>query len=429
MALTVNTNIASLVVQKNLNQTSDALSRSMTRLSSGLRINSAKDDAAGLQIATRLTTQVRGMTVAMRNAGNAMSIAQTAEGALGKSVDNLQRMRELAIQSKNANYGAQDRAALNAEFQEGIAELTRLAQGTKFGADMKLLDGSAGRMTFHVGPNVGRTEEIELVLSDDFSSEALFKANNDSAQVLEDANTTGSSQVVAGQYYGLSIDGKGSRNTGPDVVALMAARDGATKALTSAETALAADSTNAALVAARDTAKTNFETAQKAVDDICSPALVTARDTAKTALDTAETALAAAPTDADLIKARNLAKAGLDDVQKSLDKDALTTKNKPLIDKAVNDNIDATIVALDAAIERVNAARANIGAKQNRISSAMSNLDNMIKNVSASRGQIEDVDFAAETAELTKQQTLQQASTAILAQANQLPAAVLKLLQ
>lgn len=429
MALTVNTNIASLAVQRNLNQTSDALTVSMTRLSSGLRINSAKDDAAGLQIATRLTTQVRGMTVAMRNAGNALSIAQTAEGALGKSVDNLQRMRELAIQSKNSNYGPKDRAAMNSEFQEGIAELTRLAKGTKFGADMKLIDGSAGRMTFHVGPNVGRTEEIELVLSDDFSSESLFKASTDVAQVPESANTTGSAQVVAGQYYGLSIDGKGARNTGPDVIALVDARDVAIKALATAESALAADPGNAALVTDRDTAKTNLDAAQKLVDDVSTPALVSARDAAKTALETAETALQAAPADADLIKARNLAKAGLEDAQKAVDKDALSTKNKPLIDKAVNDNIDATIVALDAAIERVNAARANIGAKQNRITIAISNLENMIKNVTSSRGQIEDVDFAAETAELTKQQTLQQASTAILAQANQLPAAVLKLLQ
>ena len=150
MALTVNTNVASLSVQRNLNRSSDAVSTSMARLSSGLRINSAKDDAAGMQIASRLTTQIKGMTVAARNAGNAISIAQTAEGALQESTNNLQRMRELAIQSKNGDNSQKERDALNSEFNQSVQELTRLSKSTTFGGGLKLLDGSAEIGRAHV---------------------------------------------------------------------------------------------------------------------------------------------------------------------------------------------------------------------------------------------------------------------------------------
>lgn len=376
MALTVNTNIASLSVQRNLNRSSDSLSTAMTRLSSGLRINSAKDDAAGLQLATRLTTQVRGMTVATRNAGAAVAIIQTAEGALDQTMNNLQRMRDLATQAANGDKGPKERDALNAEFLKLNAEISRNAKGTTFGAELKLLDGSAGELSFQIGANVGATEKISLTLDQSFTAEALFAATEDKQAVAADANTSGSVAITKGEYTPLSIDGSGARNLVNTVTDAM--RDDVA------------------------TATTELKVAQATFNAIQAPA-----QTDVDALNTAKKKL----TDAEKV---------LGDAQKSDD-----SFNRP----ARIENIEYTIKAIDRAISQINTARADLGANQNRMMSAMENLHNMVKNAEASRGQIQDVDFAAETAELTKQQTLQQASTAILAQANQLPAAVLKLLQ
>lgn len=282
MSLTVNTNIASLTVQNNLNKASSATSTSMTRLSSGLKINSAKDDAAGLQIATRLTTQIKGLTVATKNANDATSIAQTAEGALQETTSILQRMRELAVQSRNDSNSTSDRTALQSEFSQMSDELTRISTSTTFGTGMKLLDGSASGLQFQVGAMTGDDQHIDLGISLNASASGL-----------------GVGSVAI---------------TGSDI-------------------------------------------------------------------------------------------------------------------SAAHTAIDSAISAIDAALNTVNTTRADLGAKQNRLESTISNISNIIENATASRSTIQDVDFAAETAELTKQQTLQQASTAILSQANQIPSAVLKLLQ
>ncbi|WP_426142131.1 flagellin domain-containing protein [Pseudomonas sp. DWP3-1-2] len=283
MALGVNTNVASLSVQKNLGRASDALSTSMTRLSSGLKINSAKDDAAGLQIATRMSSQIRGQTVAIKNANDGISMAQTAEGALQESTNILQRMRELAVQARNGTNGTADQTATNAEFAQMSDELTRISASTNLNGK-NLLDGSAGVMTLQVGSNTGSANQIDLTLSSKFDAASL------------------------------SVDS-------------------ATVALTGADSAAAASA------------------------------------------------------------------------------------------------IDNAITAIDAALASINATRANLGASQNRLTSTISNLQNVNENATAALGRVQDTDFAAETAELTKQQTLQQASQAVLAQANQLPSAVLKLLQ
>ena len=276
MALTVNTNVTSLNVQKNLNKASDSLSTSMTRLSSGLKINSAKDDAAGLQIATRMTSQIRGQTMAIKNANDGISMAQTAEGALQESTNILQRMRELGIQARNGSNTTLDNTAMNKEYQDMSAELTRIASSTNLNGTT-LLDG-AGVIKIQVGAG-----------------------------------------VTAG------------------------------------------------------------------VDDID--------------LDLGTTAMTAAGL---LLDATDL-----DDIT----------------------NAGAAITAIDTALDTINTLRSNLGAAQNRLTSTISNLQNINENASAALGRVQDTDFAAETAQMTKQQTLQQASTAILAQANQLPSAVLKLLQ
>ncbi|MHC8386146.1 flagellin domain-containing protein [Pseudomonas sp. LB3P14] len=278
MALTVNTNVASLNVQKNLNRASDALSTSMTRLSSGLKINSAKDDAAGLQIATRMTSQIRGQTMAIKNANDGISMAQTAEGALQESTNILQRMRELGVQSANGSNTTSDRAALDKEYQAMAKELTRIAGSTNLNGTA-LLDGTAG--------------------------------------------TTGVVDIQVG-----------SGTTTDDVIQL---------------------------------------------------------DLGATKLDAAGLNITSDLTD--------------------------VTNSKASIDE------------VDAALQQINDVRSTLGAAQNRLTSTISNLQNINENASAALGRVQDTDFAAETAQLTKQQTLQQASTAILSQANQLPSAVLKLLQ
>ncbi|MDY7560754.1 flagellin [Pseudomonas sp. 10B1] len=395
MALTINTNTASLSVQNSLSQSSDSVNTTMSRLSSGLRINSAKDDAAGMQIASRLTTQIRGMTVAIRNAGNAISIAQTAEGAMDKSASQLQRMRELTIQSQNGNNGPKERIALNAEFKQNLEELTRASKSVTFGGDLNVMDGSAGTLTFQVGANAGSNEKISLSLSDDFSSESLFVAAKNVAGVQEDATTTGSKGIVAGEYTAFSIDGKGSRKTtGDDVLE-----------------AAVADKTKALDLLREELAALPIPPAPAVTPPGGTPP---APDPAAAAYEAKLAEVAAAQEE------KNVADAAL-----KVDLD----KKKPLIDKAISDNLDSTLKAIDAALQKINSARAELGAKQNRLTSTISNLTNMVHNATFSRGQIQDVDYAAETAELTKQQILQQASTAILAQANQLPAAILKLLQ
>ncbi|WP_285425848.1 flagellin [Pseudomonas sp. efr-133-TYG-103a] len=384
MALTVHTNNASLSVQRNLNRSSDAVSLSMSRLSSGLRINTAKDDAAGLQVANRLTMQVRGLTVAAQNANDGISIAQTAEGAMKQMTDILFRMRDLGIQAKNGNYDDKSRSAMNKEFQEMTEELTRISKDTKFGSGLRLLDGSAGSLTFHVGANTGPSEEINISLDRDMSAQALMRPTTAiAAEQAVPGKTTGSKGVKAGEYVPLSIDGTGHRNTSTSFTA---------------DAALTAD--------------------------------VTAKETDLTAAESALAALPAGSLQVDIDKANQevadksqalaVAKAAVD-----LDLKAQHALN----DKAKADNIDFVINIVTHAITQIDDATAELGAKQNRLAATIANISNVVQNVSVSRGRILDVDFAAETAEMTKQQTLQQASTAILAQANQLPAAVLKLLQ
>ncbi len=282
MALTVNTNVASLNVQKNLNRASDALSTSMTRLSSGLKINSAKDDAAGLQIATRMNSQIRGQTMAIKNANDAISIAQTAEGAMQEQTNILQRMRELAVQSRNDSNSEDDRDALDKEFQDMLTEIDRIAGSTQLNGK-NLLDGTAGDMVFQVGSDNTSNNQITISLTSGM-------------------NTAGALASLSGT------------------------------------TIAGADSS---------TAQTNFS---------------------------------------------------------------------------------AAMAAIDEALQTINTTRADLGAKQNRLTSTINNLQNINENASAALGRVQDTDFAAETAQLTKQQTLQQASTSVLAQANQLPSAVLKLL-
>jgi len=281
MTMSINTNIASLNAQRNLTQSQSSLATSMQRLSSGLRINSAKDDAAGLAIAERMNAQVRGMNVAVRNANDGISLAQTAEGALSKVGDSLQRMRELAVQSRNATNSSSDKDSLNKEFSQLQSEITRVLGGTSFNGKA-MLGAAATALTFQVGANTTANDTITVTTTD----------------------MTQASQITA-------------------------------------------------------------VTASTAVID-------------------------------------NTATGGA---------------------------IDTVINNIDTAIDNVNNTRATFGATQSRFDAIISNLQQGVENQSAARSRIMDADFATETANMSRSQILQQAGTAMVAQANQLPNSVLSLLK
>jgi len=287
MPQTINTNIASLNAQRNLNMSQASLATSMQRLSSGLRVNSAKDDAAGLAIAERMNAQVRGMNVAIRNANDGISLAQTAEGALGKLGDALQRMRELALQSRNATNSDTDKVSLDKEFGELAKEVQRVIGGTSFNGKA-VLAGGAGSQTFQVGANVTTNDTIDI--------------------------TT----------VNLSI--------------------------------------NAAITTVAGT-----------------------------------------------------------------DNQGL---GRAVIDSTANAATIGTVIQnIDAALDVVNSERATLGASQSRFEAVIANLQISAENQSAARSRIMDADFAAETANLSRAQILQQAGTAMVAQANQVPQQVLQLLR
>jgi flagellin len=287
MPQTINTNLNSLNAQRNLNMSQASLATSMQRLSSGLRVNSAKDDAAGLAIAERMNTQVRGMNVAIRNANDGISLAQTAEGAMGKVSDSLQRMRELAIQARNASNSDTDKDSLDKEFGELAKEIQRVLGGSSFNGK-HMLGVDAGTQTFQVGANTTSDDTIDISTT----------------------NMTAAAQITTVA---------GTDNTG----------------------------------------------------------------------------------------------AGRARIDSTADVAAIGT----------------VITDIDAALDKINSERATLGAAQSRFDAVISNLQVAAENQTAARSRIMDADFAAETANLSRAQILQQAGTAMVAQANQLPQQVLQLLK
>ncbi len=306
MSLTINTNIASLNAQRNLNSSKMSLNQSIQRLSSGLRVNSAKDDAAGLAIAERMQSQINGSNVAQRNANDAISLAQTAEGALSNIGDDLQRMRELAVQSRNATNSDSDRENLQQEFSQLQSEISRTLSGTTFNS--KNLFTSSSALVFQVGANTTADDHISVA----------------------GVNMVGSSTVAA------------------SAIAASATLDTVMATVTGAW-----DGTNGVAIGGTAGSGTSVASASQ-------------------------------------------------------------------IDDAIN--------LIDQALTKVNDQRAVFGAVQNRFDAVISNLQVSSENVSAARGRIMDADFASETANLTRAQILQQAGTAMLAQANSAPQSVLKLL-
>ena len=380
---TINTNVMSMTAQRNLGTTSSSLATSMQRLSSGLRVNSAKDDAAGLAISERMNAQVRGLSVASRNANDGISLAQTAEGALGKVGDMLQRMRELAVQSANASNNGSDRTALQAEVTQLRSEIDRVAKTTSFNGT-KLLDGTFANATFQVGANAGEGIAIDSIVS--ANSTTLGDTSlATSTSAINDGSALGAIAAGALTVRGVAL--------GPVSVATTAA--GRNTQVVDAINAKSSDTGVFARVTynAGGTA-TGFE--------VFSDTAITAASF----VGFGATTTGAAPADSAAATSQ------LDDI-------------------SVNSFGDAqkALKVIDTAINAINSSRADLGALQSRFENAVANIQITGENISAARGRIVDADFAKETSNLSRAQILQQAGTAMVAQANQAQQGVLSLLR
>ena len=374
----VNTNIMSLNAQRNLNSSQNALATSVQRLSSGMRINSAKDDAAGLAISERMSSQVRGLNQAVRNANDGISLAQTAEGALAEVSNNLQRIRELAVQSANATNSASDRAALDAEAQQLVSEIERVANQTAFNGT-SLLDGSFANAAFQVGANVNETITVSGIV---------------------DANVASLGSVVKAQVTGAAAT--------------------AFTAVTAGD--LTINGTSVGGIAAAASATERASQVRDAINSVADTTGVYATN------DTTTTVTLSSASNIVIAHAGASSTAAITGLTAATTNTATTTGFVGLSIGTVS-GANLAIQSMDAALTAVNDARASLGAVQNRFESTIANLSTTAENLSAARSRIQDADFAAETASMTRAQILQQAGTAMVAQANSLPQSVLTLLR
>ncbi len=376
MAITVNTNVAALVAQRHLTSATDMLNQSMERLSSGKRINSAKDDAAGLQISNRLQSQMRGLDVAVRNANDGISIMQTAEGAMNEVTNIMQRMRDLSLQSANGSNSQAERTALQEEVTALNDELNRIAETTSFGG-RKLLNGTFGKSSFQIGAASGEAVQIELksMRTDGldmggFNYVAQGRADSD-WQVKENANDlTMSFTNRSGETEKIQINAK----AGDDIEELATYINGQTDKVTAS------------------------------VNEKGQLQIFMAGD------ETAGTISFSG----DLASELGMSLKGYD---------AVNNLNITTVGGA-----QQAVAVLDTAMKFVDSQRAELGAYQNRFNHAINNLDNIHENLAASNSRIQDTDYAKETTQMVKQQILQQVSTTILAQAKQAPNLALTLL-
>ena len=399
MAQVINTNVMSLNAQRNLNTSGSGLATSIQRLSSGLRINSAKDDAAGLAISERFTTQIRGLDVAVRNANDGISLAQTAEGAMVEIGNNLQRIRELAVQSANATNSQSDRDALNAEVTQLLSEIDRVANQTGFNGT-KLLDGSFTGALFQVGADAGQTIGINAIV--DANVDTLGRAGF--AGDMTGAAVGGAPATASGSIGGITLNIRAAGASADTQITIPAVKiaigDTAEDINRKLTQALNDKLDQTGLYASIEGGNIKFESLKEG-QTITSASLGTL--TGGTGLTFAGGALTV-PTTTSTQHAEDLDIRNFTGAQRALE----------IVDKALT---------------AVSNSRAEMGAIQNRFTSTISNLSTTSENLSASRSRIRDADYAKETAELTRTQILQQAGTAMLAQANQAPQNVLSLLQ
>ncbi|MDH1427105.1 flagellin [Comamonas aquatica] len=447
MAMTINTNVVSLNAQRNLSLSGNSLSTTMQRLSSGLRVNSAKDDAAGLAIAERMSATTKGLAVAARNANDGISLAQTAEGALGKVGDMLQRMRELAVQASNATNSADDRKALQAEVSQLTAEIDRVAKTTSFNGK-NLLDGSFGGAVFQVGSNAGDNITVGGITNAKTSDLGSVSYG---MREYKDLDATAMTVTVGSDKY------EGFKHEIVKDTLKIKVGDGEEVKLGKIEAANSAEERMGQVVAAinektADTGVTAFLEKQdngKYTITLMSEKVDTnnvAQDVTLTGFVKEATGIGAigatAPTAATAAGMNTAIGAA---TAKIIDKDATagdgsteadaaiaaakTEKGIATVDVTDQDKAWKAIKQIDNAIDQVNAARGDLGALQTRFEKTVENIDIQNENISAAKGRIVDADFATETANLSRAQILQQAGTAMVAQANQLPQQVLSLLR
>lgn len=480
MAMVINTNIASLNAQRNLGRTQGMLSQSLERLSSGLRINSAKDDAAGLAISNRMTAQIRGLNQAVRNANDGISLAQTAEGALQEISSSLQRIRELGVQSANDSNSVSDRSSLQAEVVQLQAEITRISEQTEFNSS-RILDGSFLNAKFQIGIRADQTINVSIgntkannigayqvvgpdaaadatgggvtrVAADDFTvsgykgSAEVSVVDNASAETIATSvnNVTADTGVTATGKTEIALSAFDITTGGSSFNFDLTGDDTATIVGTiSATTGTALD---AFVQAVNDHAATTGVTANRDGDTVVLTSAtgdnirlennladaagfqVTVGAAASFgALDADDFCVAGAVT-LESEKTFGVLEATAGEVFTNPTETAELSKVSD-IDISSQSGSGNALSVIDKAIAYIDSVRGTLGAIQNRFESTIANLQGVSENVSAARSRIMDADFAAETANMTKAQILQQAGVAMLAQANMLPQTVLSLLQ
>ncbi|MGD8109512.1 flagellin [Vibrio sp. TRT 21S02] len=376
MAINVNTNVSAMTAQRYLNNAADGMNKSMERLSSGYKINSARDDAAGLQISNRLTSQSRGLDMAVKNANDGISIAQTAEGAMNETTNILQRMRDLSLQSSNGSNSRSERLAIQEEVSALNDELNRIAETTSFGGN-KLLNGGFGSQSFQIGASSGEAVMLTMgnMRSDtmDMGGKSYTAAAGKAADWTVEAGTTEMTMSYTdkhGDAQNLTINAK----VGDDIEQLATYING--------------QSEDVKASVGEDGKLQLFAATQKVSGDV--------------------TIGGALGTDIGFGAAQDVTVA---------DVDVSTVAGSQM-----------AVSVIDGALKAVDSQRAELGAFQNRFGHAINNLDNINENVNASRSRILDTDYAKETTQMTKSQILQQASTSVLAQAKQSPSAALSLL-
>lgn len=484
----INTNVSALNAQRNLDTSLGGLSTSLQRLSSGLRINSAKDDAAGLAISNRMTSQIRGLDQAARNASDGISLAQTAEGALSNTQDLLQRMRELSVQSANSTNSASDRAALQGEVQQLNQELTRIATTTQFNG-LNLLDGSITNNQFQVGANANQTINVSIANTQGnaIGNNTLSTATNTAGiQAANTATTTAPANRVTAQTF--SVAGNGTTATINVAAGASAKSIAASVNTATGSTGVSATASNVATLAnlgaagaitfsiyGSNAAAVAINATVANTSDISAIATAVNAQTASTGISATiqNNAITLTNTDGSDIKIENFANntgsstigftggrgsqaalshAGNDSStvggQVSFNATngyAIAGHNSTLfnttsiqsstlqtisaVDISTVTGANAAIDTIDAALATISTVRANLGAIQNRFSNTVTNLQATSENLSSARSRIRDADFAAETSSLTRAQILQQAGVAMLSQANSLPNQVLSLLR
>jgi len=412
MSLVLNTNLDSLVAQNSLSSSGTQLANALSQLSSGLRINTSADDAAGFAIAQGMTSQINGLNQAAQNANDGVSLTQTATGALGEVTTDLQTMRDLAVESLNASNSATDRADLNAQFQQLIADINSVASNTQFNG-VNLLDGTFQGATFQIGANAGQTITV--------SSVASAKAGNLGALYAGALSTGG----TAGAYA--AVNGTTTNIANGDTVSFQVAvtAAGATTATnytTNAVTLTGNAATDLASIAA---AVNQAVASQGVIATVNGTTGITLSGNAANA-GAAVAVTVASSTGSIAADATALQDLGVDS------SDTIATTGATFVggsDVTTVDKSNQALVQIDAALQQLAQSTAQLGAYQNRFDGLINGLHTTSTNLASAKSAIVDTDYAQATSNLSKAQILQQASTAMVAQANTIPQNILTLLQ